>query len=65
MAGKVFINYRRTDDPAFTHAIYLRLEDEFAASDLFMDVEVSSSHNLTGNASASSQIIPPLAHVTR
>jgi hypothetical protein len=39
MAGKIFINYRRDDDPGYTQALYLRLEDEFATSDLFMDVE--------------------------
>ena len=39
MAGKIFINYRRNDDAGFTHALYQRLEDEFAAGDLFMDVE--------------------------
>jgi formylglycine-generating enzyme required for sulfatase activity len=39
MAGKIFVNYRRGDDPGFTQALYLRLEDEFSAADLFMDVE--------------------------
>jgi formylglycine-generating enzyme required for sulfatase activity len=39
MAGKIFINYRRGDDPGFTQALYQRLEDEFTADDLFMDVE--------------------------
>lgn len=39
MAGKIFINYRRGDDPGFTQALYMRLEDEFSAADLFMDVE--------------------------
>jgi hypothetical protein len=39
MAGKIFINYRREDDPGFTQALYQRLEDEFTAADLFMDVE--------------------------
>ena len=39
MAGKIFINYRRDDDAGFTHALYLRLAGEFAAGDLFMDVE--------------------------
>src|SRR5258708_5556710 len=41
MAGKVFINYRRADDAGFTHALHSRLESEFAAGDLFMDVEGS------------------------
>lgn len=39
MPGKTFINYRRGDDLGFTHALYQRLEDEFSAADLFMDVE--------------------------
>jgi TIR domain len=39
MAGKIFINYRRGDDPGFTQALYQRLEAEFAAGNLFMDVE--------------------------
>ena len=39
MAGKIFINYRRGDDAGFTQALYQRLEDEFTAADLFMDVE--------------------------
>ena len=39
MAGKIFINYRRGDDPGFTHALYQRLEAEFPGGDLFMDVE--------------------------
>src|SRR5262245_36024091 len=39
MPGKIFINYRRGDDPGYTQALYQRLEDEFASGDLFMDVE--------------------------
>ena len=39
MPGKIFINYRRGDDPGFTQALYQRLEEEFLAGDLFMDVE--------------------------
>jgi hypothetical protein len=38
-AGKIFISYRRGDDPGFTQALYMRLEDEFEASRLFMNVE--------------------------
>jgi hypothetical protein len=37
--GKIFINYRRGDDPGYTQALYQRLEAEFAADALFMDVE--------------------------
>jgi TIR domain len=39
MPGKIFINYRRADDPGFTTALYQRLETEFSADELFMDVE--------------------------
>jgi hypothetical protein len=39
MAGKIFINYRRNDDAGFTQALYQRLETEFTADNLFMDVE--------------------------
>lgn len=39
MAGKIFLNYRRNDDPGFTMALYQRLEREFGQSRLFMDVE--------------------------
>jgi len=39
MTGKIFINYRRGDDAGFTQALHLRLESEFTADDLFMDVE--------------------------
>jgi hypothetical protein len=37
--GKIFVNYRRSDDPGFTQALYQRLEDAFIAENLFMDVE--------------------------
>jgi hypothetical protein len=39
MAGKIFINYRRGDDPGFTQALYMRLEEDFPSDDLFMDIE--------------------------
>jgi TIR domain len=39
MTGKIFINYRRGDEAGFTQALYHRLEDEFSAAELFMDVE--------------------------
>ena len=39
MAGKIFINYRRGDDPGFSQLLYSRLEDEFKVDNLFMDVE--------------------------
>ena len=37
--GKIFISYRRSDDPGFAQALYLRLEQEFGGANLFMDVE--------------------------
>jgi hypothetical protein len=39
MAGKIFINYRRGDEPGFALALYGRLEQSFAPEQLFMDVE--------------------------
>jgi hypothetical protein len=39
MSGKIFINYRRGDDPGFTGRLFDRLEDAFAADQLFMDVD--------------------------
>ncbi len=37
--GKIFISYRRSDDPGFALAVYQRLEQEFGGANLFMDVE--------------------------
>lgn len=39
MAGNIFINYRRGDDPGFTQALYGRLEQVFPPERLFMDVD--------------------------
>lgn len=39
MAGRIFVNYRRGDDPGFTQALYQKLETEFGRDSLFMDVE--------------------------
>jgi hypothetical protein len=39
MAGKIFINYRRDDDPGFAQFLYECLASEFAPDALFMDVE--------------------------
>src|SRR5262249_48981330 len=39
MAGTVFINYRRGDEPGFTQALFSRLEQAFPADKLFMDVD--------------------------
>jgi hypothetical protein len=39
MAGKIFINYRRGDDPGFAQALFGRLELAFPHEQLFMDVD--------------------------
>jgi hypothetical protein len=39
MLGKIFISYRRGDDPGFALALFGRLEQSFPTERLFMDVE--------------------------
>ncbi len=39
MAGKIFINYRRGDDPGHTGRLFDRLQDEFEPQQLFLDVD--------------------------
>jgi TIR domain len=39
MAGKIFINYRRGDDPGATGWLRQLLEDAFSADQLFMDID--------------------------
>lgn len=39
MAGKIFINYRRGDDPNAAGRLFDRLQDVFAPEQLFMDVD--------------------------
>jgi WD40 repeat protein len=39
MAGKIFVNYRRGDDPGFTGRLFDRLEEAFEPERLFMDVD--------------------------
>ena len=39
MAGKIFINYRRGDEPGFTQALFGRLEQAFPPEQLFMDID--------------------------
>jgi len=39
MPGRIFINYRRNDDPGFVHAVFQQLELEFGNDAVFMDVE--------------------------
>jgi hypothetical protein len=39
MAGKIFINYRRGDDPGNTGRLFDRLQDVFEPQQLFLDVD--------------------------
>jgi hypothetical protein len=39
MAGKIFINYRRGDDSGYAGRLFDRLQDEFEARQLFLDVD--------------------------
>jgi formylglycine-generating enzyme required for sulfatase activity len=39
VAGKIFINYRRGDDPGSAQALFARLEQVFRPEQLFMDVD--------------------------
>ena len=39
MAAKIFINYRRSDEPGFCLALYRELEPSFGQMNVFMDVE--------------------------
>jgi formylglycine-generating enzyme required for sulfatase activity len=39
VADKIFINYRRGDEPGFTQALLGRLEQSFPAEQLFIDVD--------------------------
>jgi WD40 repeat protein len=39
MPGKIFINYRRGDDPGFTGRLFDRLQEVFEPECLFMDVD--------------------------
>jgi len=39
MAGKIFINYRRGDDPGNTGRLFDRLEEAFPRDQLFLDVD--------------------------
>jgi hypothetical protein len=39
MSGKIFINYRRDDEPGFTQALLGRLEQVFPPERLFIDVD--------------------------
>jgi Sulfatase-modifying factor enzyme 1 len=39
MAGKIFINYRRGDDPGNTGRLFDRLQEAFQPDPLFMDID--------------------------
>ena len=39
MTGKIFINYRRGDDPGNTGRLFDRLQDVFEPEQLFIDVD--------------------------
>ncbi len=39
MVGKIFINYRRGDDPGFTGRLFDQLDNAFETGQLFMDVD--------------------------
>jgi TIR domain len=39
VSGRIFINYRRGDEPGYTQALFQQLEAAFGRSNLFMDVE--------------------------
>ena len=39
MGGKIFINYRRGDDPGSAQALFARLEQAFRPEQLFMDID--------------------------
>ena len=39
MAGKIFINYRHSDEPGFVQALYSYLEQAFRSERLFRDVD--------------------------
>lgn len=47
MPGRIFISYRRGDEPGFALALYTRLEHAFSAEQLFMDVEggIAAGHD--------------------
>ena len=38
MSERIFLSYRRDDDPGFAQALFARLEAEFGQERLFMDV---------------------------
>jgi hypothetical protein len=39
VSDKIFINYRRGDDSGFAQALFIRLEQAFSSSHLFMDID--------------------------
>jgi hypothetical protein len=45
VAGKIFINYRRGDDPGFARSLFDRLKDVFGEDRLFMDLDTLGATN--------------------
>jgi hypothetical protein len=39
MTGRIFINYRRGDDPGYTGRLFDRLQDVFESDQLFLDID--------------------------
>jgi hypothetical protein len=39
MSGKIFINYRRGDDPGFAGRLFDRLEEAFTSDRIFIDID--------------------------
>jgi hypothetical protein len=39
MAGRIFVNYRRDDDPGYTQALFQKLIAAFPSDEVFMDVQ--------------------------
>jgi TIR domain len=39
LSGKIFINYRRGDDPGYTGRLFDRLQEAFSPEQLFLDVD--------------------------
>jgi hypothetical protein len=39
VSGKIFINYRRGDDPGFAGRLFDRLEEAFTADRIFIDID--------------------------
>jgi hypothetical protein len=48
MAGRIFINYRRGDEPGFAGRLFDRLEQSFRSDQIFIDVDnIPAGHDFT------------------